>query len=59
VINGKTGILISAEITKVKLISAVQKLDRETALTMKDACIKRAEEFSLESFEKIVKEKFL
>ncbi|MFA6090714.1 MAG: glycosyltransferase, partial [Candidatus Gracilibacteria bacterium] len=59
VIDGETGILISAEATKTELISVVQKLDRETALIMQDACIKRAKEFSLENFEKIVKEKFL
>jgi glycosyltransferase involved in cell wall biosynthesis len=59
VIDGKTGILISSDATKEELIQAVQKLDIETALTMKDACIERAREFSLESFEKIVREKFL
>jgi len=59
VIDGKTGILISAEAPKKELIQAVRKLDAETARAMKDACIERASEFSLESFEKIVREKFL
>ncbi len=59
VIHQKTGFLISKEATKIELIEAVRHLDRETALTMKDDCIKRAHEFSLENFETIVKEKFL
>ena len=59
VTDGKTGILLSKESTKEELISAVQKLDPETAFAMRDACIERAREFSLESFEKIVREKFL
>lgn len=59
VINGKTGILLSPEATREELIAAVHKLDPATALSMKDACIARAQEFSLERFEKIVREKFL
>ncbi len=58
IIDGKTGILISPEATKEELIQAVRKLDRKTALSMKDDCIERAQKFSLESFEKIVREKF-
>lgn len=59
VIDGKTGILISPEATKEELIQAVWDLDAETALSMKEACIARAREFSLESFRKIVRERFL
>ena len=59
IIDGKTGILLSPEATKEELIQAVQKLDRKTALAMKDACIERAREFSLENFEKIVRKKFM
>lgn len=59
VIDGKTGILLSPEAIKEELIAAVRKLDPETALSMKDACIERAREFSLESFERMVREKFL
>jgi glycosyltransferase involved in cell wall biosynthesis len=59
VIDGKTGILLSGEATKEELISAVQKLDSETALAMKNNCIERAQEFSLENMEKIVQKKFL
>lgn len=59
VMDGKTGILLSKEATKEELIIAVRKLDSETALAMRDACIERASEFSLKTFEKIVREKFL
>ncbi|NDK19322.1 glycosyltransferase family 4 protein [Candidatus Gracilibacteria bacterium] len=59
IIDGKTGILLSPEATKEELISAVHKLNLETALTMKTDCIERAQEFSLNAFEKIVREKFL
>jgi glycosyltransferase involved in cell wall biosynthesis len=59
VIHNKTGLLISPEAPKEELIQAVQKLDLELALSMKESCIRRAQEFSLKSFEKIVREKFL
>lgn len=59
VIDGKTGILLSPEATKEELITAIRKLDPETARIMKDTCIERAQEFSLKNFEKIVQDKFL
>ncbi|MDD5376612.1 MAG: glycosyltransferase [Candidatus Gracilibacteria bacterium] len=59
VIDGKTGILIPPEATKEALIQAIQKLNSDTAFSMKDACIERAREFSLENFQKIVRKKFL
>jgi glycosyltransferase involved in cell wall biosynthesis len=59
VISGTTGLLISHEATKEELIQAVQKLDHRLALSMKESCIQRAHEFSLKSFEEIVREKFL
>ncbi len=59
VIDGQTGVLLSAEATKEELIQAVDELTRERALIMQDVCIARAEQFSLGTFEKVVREKFL
>lgn len=59
VIDGKTGFLLSPEATKEELIAAVRRLDPTLALSMRGACIARAQEFSLKRFEKIVREKFL
>lgn len=59
VIEGQTGILLSPEATKEELIQAVDDLTRERALSMSDACIARAEQFSLGAFEERVREKFL
>lgn len=59
VVDGQTGVLLSPEATIEELVQAVDGLTRERALAMHDACITRAEEFSLKAFEKIVREKFL
>lgn len=59
VLDGKTGILLSPEAGKEELREAVRKLDPALALSMKDDCMKRADEFSLKRFEEIVREKFL
>lgn len=59
VIDGQTGVLLSAEARKEELIGAVDELTRERAQSMQDACIRRAEQFSLGAFEERVREKFL
>lgn len=52
IIHGKTGILLSPEFTVYTLIEAVRILTPEHSLELKENCIKRADEFSLENFGK-------
>lgn len=59
VIDGETGILISPWAPIDELKTAVRNLDRARADSMRDACIARAEQFSLKHFEKTIREKFL
>lgn len=59
VIDNETGILISPDAPIDELKTAIENLDRARADSMRDACIARAEQFSLKHFEKAVREKFL
>jgi glycosyltransferase involved in cell wall biosynthesis len=50
VIHGKTGVLLPAEFSVYDLMSTIEVVTPKKSLTMKEDCIKRANEFSLEGF---------
>ncbi len=50
IINNKTGILIKKDYTIYNLMDAIRDMTPEKSLTMKDACVERARDFSLERF---------
>lgn len=56
IVPGKTGILIPAGASPDDIAQAVRELTPEKALAMRAACEAKAAEFSLENFEKKIKE---
>ena len=52
IIDWETWILINKQANKADIITAVEKLDKNESLKMRKNCEKRAQDFSLESFEK-------
>ena len=56
IVDGKTGILIDKEAHIDDIVSAVEQITPKKALSMRKACETRAKDFSLESFEKRLKE---
>lgn len=52
IIHETTGYLIKKEAEIEDIVSAIERLDRDTCLTMRAACEARARDFSLASFEK-------
>lgn len=51
ILHEKTGYLISPEAKEEEIITAVRYLSQQRCLEMKEACIERAWEFSLEKFQ--------
>ncbi len=56
VINGETGVLIPEWWAVDDIIKAVEYLTPDVALSMKDRCIERANDFSYEEFERKMRE---
>lgn len=50
IVDGETGILIDSSFGIEDIINAVNKLNADTALQMKDRCIDRAKDFSTDKF---------
>lgn len=50
IIDGKTGVLVPRDYTIQDIVDAVEEITPEKALTMTEACIRRAAEFSVERF---------
>ena len=55
VIEGKTGFLLPAKITVKDVMDGVQKMTPNLAHSMREACVRRAEDFSLDTFIKNLK----
>ncbi|MEK7094711.1 MAG: glycosyltransferase [Patescibacteria group bacterium] len=55
IIEVKTGLFVPADYTIEDIVSAIKILTPEMAFAMKDACIERASEFSVERFESNLK----
>jgi len=55
IIHEKTGVLLPQKIRVSDIIHAVQEMTPERALSLRKACEKRARDFSLEKFEKELK----
>ncbi len=53
--HGKTGTLLKKEFIEYEIIDAINLMTIERASDMKDACIKKASEFSMENFSKELK----
>ena len=50
IIDGKTGFLLPKNISKMDIISAVERLNSKVAESMKNDCVTQAERFSLSTF---------
>lgn len=55
-IDGKTGMLLAADFTNEDLRNAIRGFTPEYRASLRESLIERAKEFSLESFEKRLKE---
>lgn len=50
VVEGKTGFFIPEVFSQEDLIEAVERMTRKKSLSMRKACLERAEEFGMERF---------
>ena len=58
IVHGKTGLLMPKEFTIYDTMEAVKWMTREKAQSMREACIARASEFSIEQFSLHLKKYF-
>jgi glycosyltransferase involved in cell wall biosynthesis len=50
ILHNQTGLLLPEDFTVYNIMDAVKMIPPEKSLTMKDACLARAQEFSLDNF---------
>ncbi|MFZ3232050.1 MAG: hypothetical protein WA194_00655 [Patescibacteria group bacterium] len=58
VVAGETGVFVPEVFSLDDLQRAVNEMTLENSLSMRDACVKRAEEFGKERFEKEIRKSF-